>query len=82
MRRLFSRTPVLEQLRTHLNNRIALEIKQRLVTPDWAADWSRVDHWLDTQKAACSNPAIMMALDQWAPRVARYSFHAVRDKLG
>lgn len=77
-----SNAPMLQQLRTHLNNRIALEVKQRIVTPDWAADWGRVDRWLETQPDVCSNPAVMAALDQWAPRVARYSFHAVREKLG
>ena len=77
-----SNTPTLSQLRTHLNDRIALELKQRLVNPDWAADWKRVDDWLDTQRAACSNQAILSALNAWAPRVARYSFHAVRERIG
>ncbi len=71
-------TPTLGQLRVHLNDRIT----QGPSAPDWAADWGRVDRWLEEQSTACSNAAVMAALDQWAPRVARYSFHAVREKLG
>ena len=49
---------------------------------DWADDWSRVDKWLSAQTEALTSPAIMDALDAWAPRVARYSFHAIREKIG